>query len=60
VNVALWRDAKDFQEQIARHYNDKRPMLAFEKYRRRRVVAESNDWRIGKFPLPGSDSPGVR
>jgi hypothetical protein len=53
VNVAIWRDAKDFQEQIAKHYNDKRPMLAFEKYRRRRVVAESNNWRIGNFRYLG-------
>jgi hypothetical protein len=59
VNVAIWRDAKDFHEQIAKHYNDKRPMLLFEKYRRRRVVAESNDWRIGKFALPERDSSGV-
>ena len=60
VNVAIWRDAKDFHQQIAKHYNDKRPMLDFEKYRRRRVVAESADWRIGKFPLPVADSPGVK
>jgi hypothetical protein len=43
VNVAVWRDAKDFHEQIARHYNDTRAMLPFEKYRRRRTVAESDD-----------------
>jgi hypothetical protein len=60
VNVALWRDAEDFQEQIARHYNDKREMLPFEKYRRRRLVAESTDWRVGKFPMPEKHSPGVR
>ena len=59
VNVALWRAATDFHEQVARHYNDARPMLSFEKYRRRRVVAESNDWRIGAFKLPLADSPGV-
>jgi Antibiotic biosynthesis monooxygenase len=60
VNVAVWRDAQDFHDQIAKHYNDKRPMLPFEKYRRRRLVAESGDWRIGKYPLPNSDSVGVR
>lgn len=60
VNVALWREAKDFHEQIAKHYNDKRPMLSFEKYRRRRVVAETTDWRIGKFSLPTADSTGVK
>ena len=60
VNVAIWRDAKDFHEQVAKHYNDKRKMLDFEKYRRRRVVAESADWRIGNLPLPKANSPGVK
>jgi hypothetical protein len=59
VNVALWREAKDFDEQIARHYNDKKEMKSFEKYRRRRVVAEAGDWRIGQFPLAKRDSKGV-
>jgi hypothetical protein len=59
VNVAFWRSAKDFHEQVAHLYNDKAEMMSFEKYRRRRVVAESSDWRIGKFPLPEGDSPGV-
>ena len=59
VNVALWRSAKDFHEQVAHLYNDKAEMKSFEKYRRRRVVAESSDWRIGKFPLPEGDSLGV-
>ena len=59
VNVAFWRDAKDFHEQVAHLYNDKLEMKSFEKYRRRRVVADSRDWRIGNFPLPKGDSPGV-
>ena len=60
VNVAVWRDAEDFHEQVARHYNDDRPMLPFEKYRRRRVVADSSNWRVGSFKLPAEDSAGVR
>ncbi len=59
VNVALWRDAKDFHEQVAKNYNDNNPMRPYEKYRRRRVVAETVAWRIGQFPLPNADSPGV-
>ena len=59
VNVALWRDAKDFHEQVARHYNDARPMRPYEMYRRRRFVAESSDWRVGLFLLPDKDSPGI-
>ena len=39
VNVALWRSAKDFHDQVAKHYNDTRPMRPYEMYRRRRVVA---------------------
>jgi len=59
VNVALWRSAKDFHDQVAKHYNDTRPMRPYEMYRRRRVVAESNDWRIGQFQLPDRDSPRI-
>ena len=60
VNVALWRDAKDFHEQIAKNYNDQNPMRLYEQYRRRRVVAECSAWRIGDFKLPLTDSAEVR
>jgi hypothetical protein len=59
VTVGLWRDAVDFAEQIAKYFNDDRPLLPFEQYRRRRVVFKPVAWRSGDSPLPSGDSPGV-
>src|SRR5215213_6049683 len=38
VNVGLWREASDFEEQIGRYMDDTRPRMAFEAARRRRVM----------------------
>lgn len=59
VTVGLWRDAADFSEQIAQYFNDDKPLLPFEQYRRRRVVFKPIAWRIGGSALPSDDSPGV-
>jgi hypothetical protein len=60
VTIGLWADANDFKEQIASYFNDDKPMLEFEKYRRRRVVLRPVEWRIGETPLPKDDSQGVK
>lgn len=60
VTVGLWQDAEAFREQVAAYFNDKKPMLPFEKYRRRRVIFSPVHWRIGHADLPESDSEGVR
>ena len=52
VNVALWREAADFEEQIGRHLDDTRPPMAFEAERRRRVLVAPQRWRIGATGLP--------
>jgi hypothetical protein len=49
-----------FKDQVAAYFNDDKPMLAFEKYRRRRVMFNPLDWRIGETALPDRDSPGVK
>jgi len=60
VTIGLWADAKTFGEEVAKYFNDDKPLLAFEKYRRRRVIFEPVGWRIGKTSLPNYDSPGVQ
>ena len=52
VNVGLWRDASDFEEQIGRYMDDTRPPLAFEAERRRRVMVAPERWRVGGTGLP--------
>lgn len=59
VTVGLWTSEDAFADQVARHFNDNRPLLPFEKYRRRRVVVNPVDWRIGNGHVPPGDSPGV-
>jgi hypothetical protein len=59
VTVGLWQDAEAFRKQIACYFNDTKPMLPFEKYRRRRVVFKPVGWRIGDAAMPVSDSIGV-
>jgi hypothetical protein len=59
VTVGLWHDAADFQEQVAHNFNDDKPMLEFEQYRRRRVVFRPVEWRIGDAAMPTGDSLGV-
>lgn len=60
VTIGLWANAADFKQQIADYFNDDKPMLAFEKYRRRRVLFRPIEWRIGETPLPSQDSQGVK
>jgi hypothetical protein len=60
VTVGIWEDAEAFHKQIANFFNDEKPLLPFEKYRRRRVIFSPVEWRIGAIPLPASDSPGVQ
>jgi len=60
VTVGLWRSAEDFDSQISKNFNDDKPLLSFEKYRRRRVIFQPVGWRMGKSALPDSDSPEVK
>jgi hypothetical protein len=60
VTVGLWANANAFEQQIATYFNDAKPMLKFEKYRRRRVVFRPIEWRIGQACLPQNDSKGVK
>ena len=59
VNVALWKSASVFYEQVAKNFNDTEPPLPFEKERRVRTVLESKCWRMGDGSLPRHDSGGV-
>jgi hypothetical protein len=60
VTVGLWQDSTAFRDQVATYFNDDKPMLPFEKYRRRRVIFNPVEWRIGDGGLPGSDTDGVK
>ena len=59
VNVAAWSDEKAFHEQIGKNFNDDKPMLPFEKYRRLRIVLRPKCWRMGHGKLPVDDSSSV-
>ena len=60
INVGTWEDENAFQEQVGKNFNDDKPMLSFEKYRRRRIVLRPQCWRIGHANVPVDDSGGVR
>lgn len=60
VTVGIWADGSAFEEQIAKYFNDDKPMLSFEQYRRRRVVFKPVEWRIGKSAMPDADTPNVQ
>ena len=60
VTVGIWQDAKTFSQQVANYFNDEKPLLPFEKYRRRRVIFRPVSWRIGDVPLPSHDSEFVK
>ncbi|WP_157195675.1 hypothetical protein [Bradyrhizobium sp. YR681] len=60
VTVGLWNDAEAFKSQVGNYFNDQKPMLKFEKYRRRRVMFDPVGWRIGHAALPATDSPEVK
>lgn len=55
VNVGLWREGADFQEQIGRFLDTARPAMAFEAERRRRVLVAPERWRTGGTALPVSE-----
>jgi hypothetical protein len=59
VNVGTWVDEKAFHEQIGKNFNDDKPMLPFEKYRRLRIVLRPKCWRMGHGKLPVDDSSSV-
>lgn len=59
VTVGIWADADAFEKQIAEYFNDEKPMLPFEQFRRRRVVFRPVEWRIGESAMPVSDTDGV-
>jgi hypothetical protein len=60
VTIGLWDDAATFGKEVAKYFNDDKPLLPFEKYRRRRVIFSPVGWRIGATKLPTGDSPGVK
>ena len=60
VTVGLWQGADAFREQVANYFNDTKPMLPFEQFRRRRVIFDPVHWRIGDASLPTTDSDGVK
>ncbi len=60
INIGIWREGADFQQQIGRFIDNSRPPLAFEADRRRRVFMAPERWRIGNTPLLTADHPVVR
>jgi hypothetical protein len=60
ATVGLWDDADAFRTQVANYFNDEKPMLPFEKYRRRRVIFRPVSWRMGEATFPIKDSPDVK
>jgi len=60
VTVGLWQTAEAFDREVKKYFNDQGKLQPFEKYRRRRVVFNPTNWRIGPDKLPENDSPGVQ
>jgi hypothetical protein len=56
VNVGVWDDDNAFQEQVGQYFNDDKPPLDFEKFRRRRAVLKPGSWRRGQAKLPETGS----
>jgi hypothetical protein len=59
VNVGIWSTASAFQENFGQFIDDSQPILDFEAERRRRVLLETERWRIGAATIPRSDHPKV-
>lgn len=59
MTVGLWQDSAAFRDQVAAYVNDEKAMLAFEKYRRRRVIFNPVELMVGAAQLPEADSDGV-
>lgn len=60
VTVGIWEDTEAFEKEVAAYFNDDKPLLPFEKYRRRRVMFRPIARRRGKKQLPHQDSNGVK
>jgi hypothetical protein len=60
INIGIWREGADFQQQIGRFIDNSRPPLAFEADRRRRIFLAPERWRIGNTPLLKEDHPAVK
>jgi hypothetical protein len=60
VNVGIWRNSFDFEQQIGRYINLARPPLDFEAAPRRRLFVMPERWRIGTSPVIAVDHPEVR
>jgi len=60
INIGIWREGADFQQQIGRFIDNSRPPLAFEADRRRRIFLAPERWRIGHTSLLKEDHPTVR
>ena len=60
INIGIWREGADFQQQIGRFIDNSRPPLAFEADKRRRVFLAPERWRIGNTPLLKEDHAAVR
>jgi hypothetical protein len=59
INVALWKDAETFHEQIGRYFNPERGKEDFEFELRERALLTPRCWRMGDWRLPIHDSGGV-
>lgn len=59
INVALWRDAETFHEQIGKYFNPARGTVDFELELRKRALLTPRCWRMGDWKLPIHDSGGV-
>ena len=60
INIGIWREGADFQQQIGRFIDNSRPPLAFEADRRRRILLAPERWRIGNTALLKEDHPAVK
>lgn len=59
VNAGLWRNADDFQCQVAKYFNDDAAPQSFEAERRVRTILYPQCWRVGDARLPIQDSCGT-
>lgn len=60
INVGIWREGADFQQQIGRFIDLSRPPMGFEAAPRKRILLAPERWRIGGSPLLKQDHPEVR
>ena len=60
VNVGLWSNPEDFQEQVGKYFAECTSSKGFEFGPRQRVVLKPKCWRVGCAKLPCLDSGGVR